>query len=100
MTTDDERDTAPRRDDPMTRRPPAARSQAVLWWELINEAEALSESAHLGLASVWGWIHRGDYRRARVELDRAVDWWTGARPRPTGGAAGSSQSAPTPGASR
>lgn len=53
-------------------RPPQVRSQPVLWWELINQAEAIRARHGLGLASVWKWIHRGDYERARAELDRVT----------------------------
>jgi hypothetical protein len=45
-------------------------SPPVLWWALINEAEALAAATGWGLASVWGHIHRGDYDAARDELDK------------------------------
>ncbi len=53
-----------------TRSVPAVRSQPVLWWLLINEAEELRARSGWGLASVWRWIHLDDYLAARTELDR------------------------------
>ena len=47
------------------------KSQPVLWSELINEAEELRVRSGWGLASVWQWIHRDDYRNARLALDDA-----------------------------
>ncbi|WP_156660674.1 hypothetical protein [Mycobacterium sp. 852002-10029_SCH5224772] len=48
-------------------------SQPVLWWQLINEAEAVRSRYNLGLASVWMWIHRNNYKRARAALDEVVE---------------------------
>lgn len=53
-------------------RPVQHRSQPVLWWELINQAEALRARTGRGLAPVWHWIHRGDYPRARAALDQEL----------------------------
>lgn len=53
----------------MPKHPPQARSWPVLWWELINETDALADKHHLGLANVWELIHRSDYTAARELLD-------------------------------
>lgn len=50
-------------------RPPSGESQAVLWWELITEAEGFSARTGWGLAGTWSQIHRGDYAAARESLD-------------------------------
>lgn len=51
------------------------RSQPVLWHELICEAEELRAACGVGLANVWGHIHREDYGRARAALDAAKKYW-------------------------
>lgn len=53
----------------MTPQTPLARSWPVLWWELINEVDALAAEHHLGLANVWELIHKCDYTGARELLD-------------------------------
>lgn len=53
----------------MTPSTPRVRSWPVLWWELINETNALAAEHNLGLANVWGLIHTCDYTGARELLD-------------------------------
>ncbi len=53
----------------MTSDTPRARSWPVLWWEIINEADALAAEHNLGLANVWELIHKSDYTGARELLD-------------------------------
>lgn len=45
-------------------------SQPVLWWALINEMEAFTAVTGWGLASIWGFVHRGDYTQARAQFDQ------------------------------
>lgn len=52
---------------------PTVKSEPVLWWVLITEAEMLSARHGLGLANVWAAIHRSDYAEARRILDKLMD---------------------------
>lgn len=61
-------DTSPAPNRTRTRRRPA-RSQPVLWWQLINEMEAYTAATGWGLAATWGHMHSGDYAAARHSLD-------------------------------
>ncbi|WP_460357163.1 hypothetical protein [Mycobacterium sp. ZZG] len=47
----------------------AVQSQPVLWWVLINQAEWITAQTGWGLANTWYWIHKGDYLRARENLN-------------------------------
>lgn len=51
---------------------PPVRCAPVLWWELINQAEALRARTRWGLMPVWHWIQRDNYERARAALDAAL----------------------------
>lgn len=46
-----------------------AQSQPVLWWRLIQDAEAYRARTGKGLAALWGQIHREEYQAARAHMD-------------------------------
>lgn len=54
------------------------------WYRLIHTAEFVRDNYRLGLAGVWAHINRGDYPRARREVERVLRYLS--RGELTGGA--------------
>lgn len=56
-------------------RPTPHQSQPVKWWLLISAMEDFSSHTGMGLASVWGHVHRGDYEAANEAFCQIADDW-------------------------
>jgi hypothetical protein len=57
---------------------PSKSGQAVLWWQLVTEAEMVRAGTGQGLAGIWGHINRDEYEQARAKLDVVLSDWRNA----------------------